>query len=1432
MAELGGSAGLMPKKLDMDYTTWAVQFQAYLETVELWETIEQPLPPNPAEQQAAFEHWVKVDRRALGRIKLGISPVHLNKLDGCTKAKEAWDKLKRAFHASTMAREIQLEREMAGLRKQPGETIMAYSGRAKGLRVELAGVSEEPMSDRRAIIHLLAGIVEPEYESIVTVLTNQHEPLGWEDVVARLLVAEASIKSKKTMAEAPAAASAPGATSAYGATAEERRRAAAERRRRITCWNCGGRGHYSNECQRPGGGSGGTGGSFGSGGQGAGGSGGQSTGGNTSGFLGTAALGARVTTRDGGRPDLATQPKAPDQTAALASPAKVQTLGDVPAHTEWVIDSGATRHMSKDGRIFTQYRAEQIRDVTLADGRTIPIVGEGAVRLMADQGWELTLSEVVHVPTIATNLMSVRGMTKKGAKVVFEGDTCTISKADIVVAVAYVDENDQYVLRSSDTTDRMWRPQAQANVATYPQGNQWENLWHRRTCHLAVGSLPTMTKVVNGMRPPAKREEPTGAICQPCVEARMQSAPFYPSTPSTTRPLQKIHVDLVGPLPPSRGGARHFIAIGDYHTEWTVGTALKTKGEAGNALRNWINRLEVQAGHKVAQIRMDGAKEIATSQEMTAFFNSKGISVEVTAPYTPQQNGRAERTNRTIMEHLRAILLGSGLPMDLWAEGLQAVMHTMNLSPTTDGKATPYERFYGRKASVSHLRVWGSKAYALKTDKDQRKLEPKVMVGWMVGYASGGKAYRVLSAENGTVYVRRDVIVDESQTPVPAAGGGTAVPATPAGSAAAESTNGASSGPEERSPTTPESQERWDELLGVPPLTEPATPSGGAGRRQPYDLRPRGSQGGGTSNQVVTAQVAAAGTPMTVEEAVNSRWWNSEAPKNVEEALSRPDAYLWQEAMDSEMASMSAKAALLLVQRTAGMHVVGSKWVFDYKHDAAGTVNRYKARLVMQGFTQIKGLDYDEAWAPCPARATVRCLLAIAAERDLEVRGLDIKTAYLNAEMDKDLYIEQPEGYERGGPNWVCKVLQALYGAKQAGKLWYEHLAKTLTVAGMTPSKADPCLFLWHHPDHGTIYVLIHVDDTLIAAQTERGAQTTMEVIRAAYETRDQGEVKDFLGMRLVRDRTARTLAISSPGHTDGLIKRFGMGAANPTAVPMSRGTDLRRTGERLLPDATQYMELVGGLLYLSTTTRPDLALAAGKLAQYMRQPEEQHWQAAKTALRYVVGTPNLGIEYGAGGTMVGAVDADYGGCPDTRRSTAGWVFTWNGAAVSWSSKREPTVATSTAEAEYIAAAAAVKEALWLRKLKSDLGAGNEPIALAEDNMACIAIAGNMEGTGRAKHIDIAHHFVRERVAMGDVSLHHVPSADMVADGFTKPLPADGYKIFRNRLGVAAVEIKEQGDDDPRLVGHGRGGVLADDRAPDPDRESGTRGGVSRQGET
>jgi len=246
----------------------------------------------------------------------------------------------------------------------------------------------------------------------------------------------------------------------------------------------------------------------------------------------------------------------------------------------------------------------------------------------------------------------------------------------------------------------------------------------------------------------------------------------------------------------------------------------------------------------------------------------------------------------------------------------------------------------------------------------------------------------------------------------------------------------------------------------------------------------------------------------------------------VEEAMSRPDAHLWREAMRDELESLLKNNAWEVTDLPQGSKLTGSRWVLDLKRDAAGHVARYKARFVVRGLTQKPGVDYDEVWAPTPAKAPVRAVLALAAAQDMAIHYLDIKTAYLNALLDKDVYVAQPTGFAVGAKGKVCHILRAVYGCKQSSFLWGKHFAATLAATGAVRSAADPCLFVWHHPTHGAICILVHGDDVLLTASALAGIQAIKKVITTAYAIRDLGEIGDFLGMRVIRASAFRVLVV------------------------------------------------------------------------------------------------------------------------------------------------------------------------------------------------------------------------------------------------------------------------------------------------------------------
>ena len=513
---------------------------------------------------------------------------------------------------------------------------------------------------------------------------------------------------------------------------------------------------------------------------------------------------------------------------------------------------------------------------------------------------------------------------------------------------------------------------------------------------------------------------------------------------------------------------------------------------------------------------------------------------------------------------------------------------------------------------------------------------------------------------------------------------------------------------------------------------------------------------------------------------------SEDEPKDEVEALAGPDGEFWRQAINEEYTSLMENKSWELTELPPGKTPIDCKWVLKIKRDARGEIERYKARLVAKGFTQKAGVDYDEVYAPVSKYATLRAFLAHVATQDLELHQLDIKTAFLNGDLEEEIYMRQPPLYQKGGPQTVCRLLRSLYGLRQAPRAWHTKLKAALESLEFVASDADAALFVLRL-DTGFIYLLVYVDDLLCAAKTTKEVKRIFDLIKATFKARDLGEATYFLHMKIRRDRPARTLFLSQERYALDIIAKFKTDNAHPRALPLSAGTKLTRIGENKC-DTPCYGMLIGSLLYLAVCTRPDIAHAVGALARYMSDPLHEHWELAKGILRYLRGTAAYGIKFGPTPGLRGFCDSEYAGDVDTRRSTTGHVFIFNGGAIAWGSKLQPTVAASTAEAEYMAAGVAAKEALWIRNLLISLGIElkNAPIKIGCDNEGAIKLLKHPIASVRSKHIDVVHYFARERVARKEIKYISCRTADNVADCLTKTLPQDKFELCRKLMGITS----------------------------------------------
>ncbi|GJT52998.1 retrovirus-related pol polyprotein from transposon TNT 1-94 [Tanacetum coccineum] len=421
----------------------------------------------------------------------------------------------------------------------------------------------------------------------------------------------------------------------------------------------------------------------------------------------------------------------------------------------------------------------------------------------------------------------------------------------------------------------------------------------------------------------------------------------------------------------------------------------------------------------------------------------------------------------------------------------------------------------------------------------------------------------------------------------------------------------------------------------------------------------------------------------------------------------RPDASFWKEAMQEEIEALHKNKTWELVPLPGGRKPIGNKWVYKIKRNGDDQVERYRARLVVKGYAQKEGIDFNEIFSPVVRMTTVRVVLAMCATYDLHLEQLDVKTAFLHGNLEEEIYMLQPEGFEqKGKENLVCRLNKSLYGLKQAPRCWYKRFDSFIIGLGYNRLHADPCAYFKRFGNNDFVILLLYVDDMLVAGPNKDRISKLKAQLAREFEMKDLGPANKILGMQIHRDRVSRKIWLSQKSYVKKILQRFNMQDCKPISTPFPTNIKLSSKmspsseKERMEMSRVPYASAVGSLMFAMICTRPDIAHAVGVVSRYMAEPGKKHWEAVKRILRYIKGTSDVALCYGESGlTVKGYVDLDYVGDLDRSKSTTGYVFTLSGGIVSWVSKLQSVVAMSTTEAEYVAAAQASKEASMLKML-------------------------------------------------------------------------------------------------------------------------------------
>ena len=729
----------------------------------------------------------------------------------------------------------------------------------------------------------------------------------------------------------------------------------------------------------------------------------------------------------------------------------------------------------------------------------------------------------------------------------------------------------------------------------------------------------------------------------------------------------------------------------------------------------------------------------------------------MSAPYSSHQNGRAERSWRTLFEMARCLLLQAELPKSLWNHALRTASYIRNRCFNKKNNCTPHELFTGKKPNLKGMHKFGSVCYAYKQEK--KKLDPRSEIGRFIGYDHCSPAYIIYFGGNQSIRKVRCVEFIDA----PDEEDSFCIPIT--------------------AKTNMETKEDTAEIrtsTQSPVITQLCQPSA-----------PEEAQEGGESRYPKRQTRRPAHLEEYIVESNSSDEENFNECQNVvdyfykvngcpgtyNEAIKSPDSAHWQTAMEEEIICLNDNHTYELVPRPK-RPVIGGRWVYCKKND-----DTYKARYVAKGFSQIPNIDYADTFSPTARMTSIRLLMNIAMFEGLIVHSMDFKSAYLNADLDFEIFMEQPKGFVvKNNPNddLVYKLKKSLYGLKQSGRMWNNLLHNYLLKKGFKRSKAENCVYI-KYENRIKIIIIVWVDDLIIAGSNIDCVDEVKSYLTKRFCMKDFGVLKEFLGIEF--EFTNEGVKLSQEKYTRKILEKFKMMESHPKTLPCDQSIiKIHDANSEIFDDNRLYRSMIGSMVYLASCTRPDISYVITKLSEKLEKPTKAHFNACKFLMKYLRGTISKGLFYKCNKSdfdLIGYSDSDWGSSPD-RKSYSGYCFQLfkSNSFISWKAKKQPIIALSTCEAEYIAANFALKEGIFLQHLLNDLMYPEMCINLFVDNKGAIDLSKNPVHHERSKHIDIRYHFIREKVEDGILKLFKVSSKDNYADLYTKPATKQNLHNF------------------------------------------------------
>lgn len=1347
----------IPKLNGDNFHSWSIRARAMLVQKRCWEAVEPGYGINMNDNER------KKNDEALTLLFLIVEDTFLDDIGDCPRAREAWNSLKDMHTKFGLLHVLQLMREFFNVKMKLHETVQSYLGRLMDLHRKLS-TGGYAFTDREVALIMLIGLPR-SYESLIINLEKDEEILTTAMVKSKLLLEEKRIARNENIAADTVeeralhtknipARKTPGKNMkkmAYKREDDE----TDTHRRKTKCFSCGEWGHISKTCNEA---------------------------------------------RKQGQISAKT---AVDLKRNWALSANEDTKNNP---NTWILDSGATEHMTSVREKYFKFKPYS-STVEVANSEKIKVTGIGdtIIKLPGEaEEKTIALSNVLYVPNLGGNLLSIGRIEERGFKVEFSDGEAKILEKNGVVILTAKREGRLYVVKEK---------QDFAHIAR----SKNDELWHRRLGHPNY----SLIKGCYSNEDESGSEDPPDERCSVCIQGKMKRKKFPKSTNTRAKEvLEIIHTDVVGKITPtSLGGANYFVSFTDDYSRYTTVYPIKTKDKALQMFDEYRRAVENLHNKKIKFLRSDNGREFR-NEKFDQYLAQHGILRQLTVPESPEQNGISERKNQTLINAARCLLIESGLDKSFWAEAVSTATYLWNKCPSTSiAGSIPEEKWSGRKVDTKHLRVFGSRAWShLRSYSRHGKFDPKATECVLLGYPEGVKGYRLWDLKNKKILISRDVTFEENVFPFKKEHELNAhkeddiifrieheeiedlpvieenrnrtnqndddttekdVNKEPDSHSNESSYQHEEFECNEETETVSHSendndsrslvQQEEDSAAEINMQSNPSDRSCSnsyipAGKDQTY--RGRTIKPPKHLNDYIVYN-ARESECLTVSKGPNKE------PSTVREALMSEEAEMWKQAMEEEIGNLQRAQTWELVPRPPNTKVITSRWIFRKKRDNEGKCIKFKARLVARGYQQLPGVDFSETYSPVIKLKSIRTLLAIAVEKDFDVHQMDITAAYLNGTLEEDVFMTQPEGCaEKNKEHLVCHLKKSLYGLKQSGRVWNSCLDRFLTSYGLKRSNADPCIY---YDCEAGIIIGVYVDDLLIIGKLEKIDAFKGE-IKKHFVAKDLGPASQILSMQVTKE-DGGSITLDQTSYVDEILHTFKMNDAKPAATPLDPSIKYSYANdqewEKVKEDSKMipYRQAVGSLLYLACGSRPDLSYPSTYMSQFSERPTAEHWRGIKHILRYLKGTKFRKLRFQKTGKKLQAYsDADWGGDIIDRKSFNGYVILLAGGPVSWSSKKQTSVALSSTEAEYISMCHAAKEILWFKNLLNEICPNlvDTPQKILADNQGAIFISKNHATSERSKHIDLKYFFLRDLVEKRTLTFEHVSSENNIADVMTK----------------------------------------------------------------